>query len=296
MLKEISRFLSYLEKVKRYSSNTLKAYKKDLEGFKDYIALYTHKKLEEIERKEIRNYIGFLYRLGYEKRTIARKLSAVKSFFKFLCRERILERNPARLVKTPKLSRRLPSFISEKGMMKLFSKGFETKRDRVIFELLYGCGLRIGELRDLKIEDINMKGRLIKIKKGKGKKQRIVPFGSKAEEALRDYISEKEIKTGYLLRGERKERLNERTIRKIVNFYLEGLKEASAKNPHALRHSFATHLLERGADLRAVQELLGHASISTTEVYTHVGLAHLKKAYKKAHPRAEVIKRKRNEG
>ncbi len=287
MQKEISNFLSYLSKVKRYSENTIRAYKKDLEGFKDYLILYTNKTLKDIDREDIRNYLGFLFRLGYERRTMARRLSSLKSFFKFLCKEGVLQSNPARLVKTPRLSRKLPAVLTQKNINELFSKRFENKRDRVIFELLYGCGLRVGELAELRIEDINMRNKTIKIKKGKGKKQRIVPFGEKAEEALKEYIEEEKITHGYLLKGKRKEKLNDRLIRRIVEFYLEGLKEASAKNPHVLRHSFATHMIERGADIRAVQEMLGHASIATTEIYTHVSLKHLKEVYKKAHPRAE---------
>jgi len=272
---------------RRASEHTMRAYRSDLVAFVEFLDLYQDKKnLLDVERGDIRAFVAVLHRFTSSKRTISRRLSAVKSFFKFLCKEKRLTINPARLVKGPKLSRRLPEVFTQSQMEKLLSEeNTSLLRDRTIVELLYDEGLRISELAGLDIEAIDFERGEIKVF-GKGKKERILPLSSKAADLIKKYVGDR--KTGPLFVGIRTDkRLSVRRIRGIVNYYLSQLTSAPTTKPHALRHSFATHLLERGADLRAVQELLGHASLSTTQIYTHVGVKRLKEIYKKAHPRAE---------
>lgn len=284
---DAEEFLRYLRDERRSSEHTLRAYRSDLVAFVEFLDLYQDKKnLLDVERGDVRAFVAVQYRFTSSKRTISRRLSTVKSFFKFLCKEKRLTINPARLIKGPKLSRRLPEVFTQSQMEKLLSEESSSLlRDRTIVELLYDEGLRISELAGLDIEDIDFERGEIKVF-GKGKKERILPLGSKAADLIKEYLGDR--KTGPLFVGIRTDkRLSVRRIRGIVNYYLSQLPDAPTTKPHALRHSFATHLLERGADLRAVQELLGHASLSTTQIYTHVGVKRLKEIYKKAHPRAE---------
>lgn len=282
-------FLSYLRDERKASEHTLRAYRGDLCAFVDFLNEYQGKTdILEVERADIRAFIAVQSRLGYEKRSIRRRLSSAKSLYKFLCREGELERNPARLVKGPKVSRRLPDVFTLSQMEEVLDGHFNLARDRAVIELLYDEGLRISELSGIDIEYINFEAGEIKVL-GKGSKERIVPLSSRAADAVKAYISERGASAGPLFVNDSKgSRLGVRDLRRIVDYYLSQLRDAPARNPHALRHSFATHLLERGADLRAVQELLGHASLGATQVYTHVGAARLKEIYKKAHPRAQA--------
>ncbi len=286
---EVTEFLAYLRDERRSSPNTLRAYTGDLAAFVDFLKEYQGKQdLLSVEREDIRAFVAVQSRLGYEKRTIRRRLSAAKSLYKFLCRDSRLAKNPARLVKGPKLSRRLPEVFTQGQIEEVLDGHFNLARDRAVVELLYDEGLRISELAGLDIEDVNFEKGEVKVF-GKGSKERIVPLSSRAAQAVRDYTLEDARASGPLFTNERNgTRLGVRDLRRIVNYYLSQLSGAPARNPHSLRHSFATHLLERGADLRAVQELLGHASLAATQVYTHVGAARLKEIYKKAHPRAEA--------
>jgi integrase/recombinase XerC len=283
---DAEEFLAYLRDERRASEHTLRAYRSDLAAFIEFLSLYQGKKdLLDVDRSDIRAFVAVQTRFGYSKRTIQRRLSSAKSLFKFLCREDRLARNPARLVKGPKLSRRLPEVFTQSQIEEVLDGHFNLLRDRAIVELLYDEGLRISELEGLDISDIDFPKGEIKVF-GKGSKERIVPLSSRAADAVKAYIGARE--SGPLFVNERTgKRLGVRDLRRIVNYYLSQLPNAPAVKPHALRHSFATHLLERGADLRAVQELLGHASLSTTQIYTHVGVKRLKEIYKKAHPRAE---------
>lgn len=285
---DAEEFLVYLRDERRASEHTLRAYRKDLYLFLDFLTEYQGKKdLLDVDRSDVRAFVAMQTRLGYSKRTIRRRLSSAKSLFKFLCREERMARNPARLVKGPKLSRRLPEVFTQSQIEEVLDGHFNLLRDRAIVELLYDEGLRISELAGLDIPSIDFAKGEIKVF-GKGSKERIVPLSSKAAEVVKAYIAERGASSGPLFVNERKgERMGVRDLRRIVNYYLSQLPDAPAIKPHALRHSFATHLLERGADLRAVQELLGHASLSTTQIYTHVGVKRLKEIYKKAHPRAE---------
>lgn len=285
--REVFDFIAYLRDERRSSENTLRAYAADLASFVEFLRDYQGKQnILSAEREDIRAFVAVQSRLGYEKRTIRRRLSAAKSLFKFLCRDSRLEKNPARLVKGPKLSRRLPDVFTQSQIEEVLDGHFNLARDRAVVELLYDEGLRISELAGLDIDDVNFAKGEVKVL-GKGSKERIVPLSSRAAQAVRDYILQDGRTTGPLFINEKKSsRLGVRDLRRIVNYYLSQLADAPARNPHSLRHSFATHLLERGADLRAVQELLGHASLGATQVYTHVGAARLKEIYKKAHPRA----------
>jgi len=283
---DVEEFLAYLRDERRASEHTLRAYRSDLAAFIEFLSLYQGKKdLLDTDRPDVRAFVAVQTRFGYSKRTIQRRLSSTKSLFKFLCREERLARNPARLVKGPKLSRRLPEVFTQSQIEEVLEGNFNLMRDRAIVELLYDEGLRISELAGLNIGDINFSKGEIKVF-GKGKKERILPLSSRAADVLKAYIAGRN--SGPLFINERTGgRMGVRDLRRIVNYYLAQLPDAPAVKPHALRHSFATHLLERGADLRAVQELLGHASLATTQIYTHVEIRRLKEIYKKAHPRAE---------
>ncbi len=287
--REVADFIAYLRDERRSSENTLRAYAADLASFIEFLKEYQGKRdILSAEREDIRAFVAVQSRLGYEKRTIRRRLSAAKSLYKFLCRDSRLEKNPARLVKGPKLSKRLPDVFTQSQMEDVLNGHFNLARDRAVVELLYDEGLRISELAGLDIDDVNFAKGEVKVL-GKGSKERIVPLSSRAAEAVRDYVTQDMRTTGPLFINEKKSsRLGVRDLRRIVNYYLSQLPGAPARNPHSLRHSFATHLLERGADLRAVQELLGHTSLGATQVYTHVGAARLKEIYRKAHPRATV--------
>jgi integrase/recombinase XerC len=217
----------------------------------------------------------------------------VRSFLKFLTREGYLKANPARLVTTPKAEKHLPKFLSVDDVFSLIEKpdaiGFIHVRDRAILELLYSSGLRVSEVAGLNVEDINTREGLVKVR-GKGRKERIVPLGSKAVEAIRGYMTEKILlkkKSKTLFLNKRGTELSERGIRRIVVKYARLIGVSGQIGPHTLRHTFASHLLQAGADLRVIQELLGHASLSTTQKYTHLDITHLMDIYDKAHPLSE---------
>lgn len=238
-------------------------------------------------RRDVRDFLGHLLRYGYHHTSAARKLSSVKSFFKFLYRQGFVKINPALDIKTPKLPKRLPKFLTQAQVQEVLDKFSLTKRDKAILELLYGCGVRAAELVGLNINDIDFYNDQIRVM-GKGRKERIIPFGEMAKKALKGYLEErKDRKTQAVFLNRKGERLSTRSLQRIVNRTLSALADASGINPHIFRHSFATHLLERGCDLKAVQELLGHSSLATTQIYAHLTPERLKEIYKKAHPRAE---------
>ncbi len=281
--KKISLFISHLQKEKNYSFHTLRAYENDLKFFFDYL---TDHKIGIIDQNSISRFVGFLLHYGFDRNTVARKLSSIKSFFKTLKKLHLIETNPASLVRTPRRKKRLPGFLSieqvDQGL------GIENARDRAIMETLYACGLRAAELVGLNIDDISLQSGEVRVR-GKGKKERIVPLGSFARQAILRYLEtrKKVQKMSPLFLNHRGGRLSTRSLRRIVHKYLLRVSKATGTNPHILRHSFATHLLERGADLRAVQELLGHSSLSTVQLYTHITKRHLKEVYKKSHPRSQ---------
>lgn len=289
MNSHIQQFLRYLEIEKGASPHTLRAYRKDLEAFSDHVK----SKAEDIGLNDIRGFVAEEINSGHKKTTAGRRLAAVRSFLKFLYREGYIKSNPAKLVPTPKLPKMLPKFLSVDDVFSLVEKpegiGFLPARDRAILELLYSSGLRVSELSGLNADDINTREGLVKVK-GKGKKERIVPVGTKAIEAIKTYIVERVLlrkKDNAFFLNKNGTRLTDRSIRRIVVKYAKAIGVNSRIGPHTLRHTFASHLLQGGADLRVIQELLGHSSLSTTQKYTHLDITHLMDTYDKAHPLAK---------
>lgn len=307
-------FLAWLEKEKQYSDHTLRSYASDLGQFFEFCSdRLSGKPLAALTHSDVRDFLGALLRYGYEKRSAARKLSSVKSFLRFLVRKGTLTANPATAVKGPRLEQRLPGFLSQyqvrealefKGSAEVVPRDNavlvhdapRTKgdsevlvREKAILETLYGSGLRAIELVGLNVADIDFPAEEIRVTRryGKGGKERIVPLGRHEKEALDKWLARRAHKDAEpVFTNNNGRRLTTRSIQNIVRKALSRVADATATNPHSLRHAFATHLLERGADLRAVQELLGHASLSTTQIYSHVTVERLKQVYNRAHPRS----------
>ena len=281
LLSKVGDFLDYLKKEKIYSVHTIRAYRADLRLFFEFL---DDQKQNRVDNTVISQYLTFLYKYGLDPRSVSRKLSTLKSFFKTLKKIWSIRENPAALVRTPKTKKHLPGFLTlpqvEVGL------AIEDKRDRAILEVLYSCGLRAAELVGMNLTDIDLNREEIKVR-GKGRKERIVPIGKAAQNAVESYLRERSSAASALFVNYRGNRLTTRSLQRIVRKHLLKVAQAQGTNPHILRHTFATHLLERGADLRAVQELLGHASLSTVQIYTHLTTQRLKEIYKKAHPRAE---------
>jgi len=285
-VKEIEDFLSYIKNQKNYSEKTFLSYKNDLYSFYEYIK----KDIRDVKISDIRNYISDLIKYGYKPKSVARKLSSLKSFFKFLLKRKIIDFNPATVIKTPKVPKRLPDILSENLLREILDNwkpfDFKGKRDKAIVETLYGLGIRAGELVKLKENDIS--GDSIRIV-GKGNKVRIVPIPLKTKEAIFDYIKEKKrnnIESEYLFTNLKGEKLTERGLYYILKNVFEERGNIYKIHPHILRHSFATHLLSHGADLRTIQELLGHSSLKATEIYTHLSIEEIKRIYEDSHPRS----------
>jgi integrase/recombinase XerC len=283
------------------SVHTRSSYKRDLNRFDTFLD-ERGVALAQIDHILIRDFLNTLYLADLEKSSVARTLSALRTFFKFLVRRQYLERNPSQLVSSPRLSKRLPSKLSEAEVKQMIEVAGEPDmkhlRDRAILELLYASGLRVSELVGLNDLDVDLNERLVRVL-GKGSKERIVPFGSYAADAIRAYDSERlrRLPGGKIIRDKvgnrplfvnlRGSRLTVRSVQRLIERYRVHLGSGRRVTPHTLRHSFATHLLESGADLRSIQELLGHSSLSTTQRYTNVSLEHLKAEYSKAHPKAK---------
>ncbi|HXL05029.1 MAG TPA: tyrosine recombinase XerC [Bacillota bacterium] len=296
---EVDGFLGYLSVEKGHSSNTICAYAHDIRTFIDFIENIHEDKENlspsDITHLEIRAYLADLQRRGYSKRTIARRLAAVRAFFSYLCKKGLITQNPVKGTRTPKEGRRIPSFLREDEVMSLLEcPSGDTPlllRDKAILETLYAAGLRVGELVSLNLDSIDLTTGFVRAY-GKGSKERIVPIGLKAQEALINYLERgrPSLASGgqsrALFLNCNGTRLSRRAVQIMVNKYIEKASIDKKISPHALRHSFATHLLDHGADLRAVQELLGHASVSTTQIYTHMTRKRLRAVYDKAHPRA----------
>lgn len=300
MTNEIGDFLDYLTFERNVSPNTISAYRDDLESFigflcNDYLTMGRDQlDLKRVDHLAVRSYLAHLARRKLARATVARHLSALRTFFKFLVREEIVEANPARTVATPKREKYLPAVLQASDVALLIEQPDRSTtlglRDAAWLELLYASGLRISELVGIDLDDLELRSRLVKVR-GKGAKERIVPFGSKAEAAVRAYLAVR----GELIRNieeeavfvnYRGERITTRSIRRLFDGYVRDAALRAGVSPHTLRHSFATHLLNAGADLRGIQELLGHASLSTTQKYTHLNDWQLMAVYKKAHPRA----------
>lgn len=301
---DIDAFLIHLAKERDVSPNTLRAYAKDLASLEDFLASHVGPgwTWDQVDRLALRGFLGYLTRKGLSKRSTARSLSAVRTLFRFLHREEVIESNPSRAVSSPKLEKYLPSWLDRKQVEVLFDMAelrakegdFAAVRNLAIIELFYSTGMRLSELRGVNRSDLDLVAQQVKVR-GKGRKERIIPVGNKAALALRNYESKRDELTRRLgakadkaawFLGPRGKRLSVRGIQLIVTSFLDRLDESAGLSTHSLRHSFATHLLDAGADLRAVQELLGHASISTTQIYTHTSIERLREVHRKAHPRA----------
>jgi integrase/recombinase XerC len=286
MKEHIDRFIRYLEVQKDASRHTLRAYRKDLEEFSAHV----RKKPGEIELIDVRSFVAQQIRNGLNKTTAGRRLASVRSFIQYLYREGYIKTNPAKLVSSPKTQKLLPRFLTVDDVFSLVEKppgiGFVHARDRAILELLYSSGLRVSEIAGLNVEDVNTREGLVKVR-GKGRKERILPIGSKAIDAIKSYLVEKILlkrRDGAMFLNRGGTRLSDRGVRRIVVKYAKLVGINGRIGPHTLRHTFASHLLQSGADLRVIQELLGHSSLSTTQKYTHLDVTHLMDIYDKAHP------------
>lgn len=290
---EIAGFLRYLDRERNASAHTIRAYSADLEQFQAHLAeeLGREGRLADVDHLIIRAFLARLHRSGLKKVSAARKLATLRTFFRYLCREGILDRNPARALLSPRMERKIPAHLEESEIASLIEVPGDTDsaiRARAILEVLYATGIRCAELVGLDLGDIDLGGRTVRVL-GKGSKERIVPFGNPALMALQAYFPSRvkaRPKSQAVFVNARGGRLTDRWIRQIVSHRVKQVALARRLSPHSLRHSFATHLLERGADLRSIQELLGHASLSTTQRYTHVNARHILDIYKKTHPRA----------
>ena len=302
----LTQFLEHLRYERNLSSHTLRNYESDLHQFLDYLApanantgKRTEPALASIDHITIREWLAGLHSAQKKKTSIARKLAALRTFFQFLVREGMLEMNPAKLVSTPRLEKKLPVHLSVEEAVKFVeTPNLDTslgKRDRSMLELMYATGVRVAELTKLNLGHIDFKNRLIRVS-GKRRKERIVPFGEPALEALKNYL---QVREGFLSTAPISERepealflnyqgtrITTRSVGRMVEKYIRICAGRYDISPHALRHSFATHLLDSGADLRDIQELLGHARLSTTQIYTHVSMEKLIEVYDKAHPKA----------
>ena len=294
--KELIRdFLSYLKNEKGFSENTVSSYEDDLNQFwefmRDGLGI---KELELVSRNHIREFVAVLLRTGFSKRSVERKLSCLRTFFKYLKRLGIIEKNPMLGIRNPKRDQYLPDVLPEKKLNEFLDswrpETLNDFRDKAIIELMYSCGLRASEVVELKWESFREKERELKVL-GKGRKERIVPVGEKALQALNSYkealLKEKGNLKDYIFVNKFGNKLTRRALWDIINKRFETLARLYGVHPHALRHSFATHLLNHGADLRSIQELLGHKSLSTTSVYTNLPFSALLEVYRKTHPRGK---------
>ncbi|MCF7887029.1 MAG: tyrosine recombinase XerC [Candidatus Omnitrophica bacterium] len=286
----IDKFLNYIEMEKNYSAHTCKNYRQDLKEFKKFIKSNEEIDIKEIDYFILRKFLSLLNKKKLNKRTISRKISTLKSFFKFLLRERILKNNPAASLIYPRLDKPLPKFLTEDQVEKILKLPNTNKllglRDKAILEFLYSTGARVSEMVSVKLDNLDLIGGVVKVT-GKGRKERLLPLGEPAIESIREYLSSRSDSQRALFLNKNNKPLGDRGVRSIISKYIKNAALSLDVSPHVFRHSFATHLLNHGADLRSVQELLGHSSISTTQIYTHVSLDSLKKMYRKAHPRAK---------
>ena len=298
---EVGEYLRYIEGARQLSPHTVAAYRRDLAELCEFLDEREVGGWDVLARDDLRGWIGALSRRELARRSIARKLSAARSFLRWLHREGRIDSNPGRLVRSPKLERTLPGWLTSQQVDALFAAaetnaergGFRPSRDLALLETFYGTGMRLAELHGLDWSDVDLLGEQAKVR-GKGKKERIVPLTGSAARALRRYEprrddvvrSVKDADRRAVFLTERGRRISRRQVQNIVRGFLDRIAEQSGLSTHSLRHSFATHLLDGGADLMAVKELLGHESLSTTRIYTHTSKERLKQVYQQAHPRA----------
>ena len=292
----LTEFLNYIEHERGYSANTLTAYRHDLERFLNFIQHYDESLLMDfgkMDRQTIRHFLGYEYEEGNSAKTVARRLASIKALFKYLVQAEVILDNPADHVKTPKSQTRIPTFIQLNKIDDLMNMPDTSTitglRDKAILEVFYATGMRLSELVGLNIGSISPKEKILKVL-GKGNKERLIPFGNPAKYAMESYLKKRghswaSLRETPLFTGHGDKRISVRTIQARVRIYLTTiLGGAEGASPHTLRHTFGTHLLERGADIRSIQELLGHSSISSTQIYTKVNPQNMKEIYKDAHP------------
>lgn len=302
---EIADFIRHLASERDLSPHTVAAYTRDLELFCEYLSQQGNEGetfFTTVDRLAMRGFLASLKKRGLSQRSMARAMSALRTFYKYLQREDLAEVNPARAVRAPKFERYLPTWLDREQADRLFDAAtvramegaFNDVRNLAILEVFYATGIRLSELHGVNRADLDLLGQQLKVR-GKGRKERIVPFGTPAARALRNYEAKRDELVR--LRGSAADRsafflsrtgrrLSRRGVQQVVDGFLTRISDADGLSTHSLRHSFATHMLDAGADLRAVQELLGHASVATTQIYTHTSIERLKATYRKAHPRA----------
>ena len=287
----VEKYLSEIKNIRRYSDNTIKSYRTDLEELLSYCLEKQKTELSGINERFIKSYLMILSEKDLDKKTVARKLAAIRSVFKYAFQNDLIEENPLSFISNPKSNRKLPEVVSTNLILEIYKLADETDENpelvKVVFELLYGCALRVSELCDLKYSSIEMKKAQVRVI-GKGNKMRIVPIGEKSLLILNEYLSKNPVNSydDYLIRTIKNDKLYPRLVHRMINKYLAKVSDIKKKSPHILRHSAATHMLDNGADLRAVKEILGHENLSTTQIYTHVSIERLKSTYKKSHPKS----------
>ncbi len=298
MVKVLRSYIAYLEQERNFSPHTIQSYAIDLRQFLEFLHTERTKSLSDVERDTLRSFLGSRLDEGLSRRSIARKIASLRSFFRYLVRKKIIDSNPALNLLSPKHEQKLPDVLDEQTVFRLLevpdNSTVKGKRDRAILELFYSCGIRLHELVGLNVEDIDIARGSMKVR-GKGRKERILPVGRKALETLEEYLRHRlgnrnepgnagqKQPLFTLLNGKRMYAV---AVTRIVKKSISKVSEIEKQSPHVLRHTFATHLLNRGADLGAVKELLGHESLSTTQVYTHISKERLRKVYQQSHPKA----------
>lgn len=288
----ITQFLNHIQKNKRYSIHTLKAYESDLIQLKLYLQSQYELELIEANSASLRSWIVQLLESGIENKTINRKISTLKSFYKYLLKEELISTNPTGKLVSPKLGSTLPSFVREKEMTNLldqfqFENSFKGIRDKIIIEILYSSGIRLSELIQLKVGDVDLSQSQMKVL-GKRNKERIIPIHRRLLLGIKEYLVERKTiaEDLNLFVTDSGKKMYPKFVYRKVNYYLGQVTTASKKSPHVLRHTFATHMLNNGAELNTIKEILGHANLSATQVYTHNTIEKLRNIYKQAHPRA----------
>ncbi|GGK60951.1 tyrosine-type recombinase/integrase [Rufibacter glacialis] len=289
-------FFKYLQYEKRFSPHTITSYQTDLCQFQEYLKeVYDLEDISQADHAIIRSWVVTLVQKDLDSRTIHRKIASLRSFFRFLVQQGKLERNPTLRIKAPKLAKKLPAFIEEDAFTQLldqseFSADYKGFRERLILELLYGTGMRLAELTNLKLADIHLASSTLKVL-GKGNKERILPLNTSLATSLSQYLVKRQEafpnnNSPFLFVTDKEAPLYPKYVYRVVKKYMSSVSTAVKNSPHVLRHSFATHLLNRGADLGAIKDLLGHASLAATQVYTHNSIEKLKAVFEKAHPKA----------
>ena len=294
LIDSIESFMLTLEKERNFSLHTIKAYKNDLNRFNYFLNnTLSRKKLVKINRNDIRKFLAEEYNNGYSSKTVARRLATIKSYFKYLVKIELIQENISIHINSPKVPKKLPNFV-DKNLIDTLMKtpSLDTHigiRDRAVLELFYSTGMRLSELVNMNIGDFEINKKLIRVI-GKGNKERMIPYGRTAESAIKNYLKIRNLslKPSFankpLFVNSSEKRISKRTIQRRMNNYIKIVADGKRIGPHLLRHTFATHLLDNGADIRAVKDLLGHSSLSSTQIYTHVSIEKLKKDYTQAHP------------